>query len=391
MGQRDDQQEDEAGDRCNGAVCARAVGGGSGLQRMRCSRARDHAENGDRTVAVAFACEDKLAKRAAAEQSAAPADDGHAEQVPQPFGVGDGLTLKAKLDVGRDRNTLDQSAQQITAEDGDKDAAKGSEKTEFLEHNGITNTADHAKTALLRDSADDQADAEGNEPRRVHGTRAAFGGGEEGNTDKGEDKTEGEHNGEGEALNLALLIGPAEGEAILEEKRTEQDAEDEADQTDDGVQVAAADADNHAQRAAEEDQRADHNSRAEGEAEDGRTAALRLKLLADKGHEHRADNDTDDLGTEVLYNARLMQLGCAGDVAQEASDTEAHIFGVAKRSQYNCGGADEKSAEHDEPVALEEIFFFHTILSFCFLNARCDSFIFIKYNENGTVCQYTAC
>ena len=61
------------------------------------------------------------------------------------------------------------------------------------------------------------------------------------------------------AFRLHLAIGALQAEALLQEHDADQDAGDKADQTDHGVQVAAAQADDHTQRAAQEHQRADHD------------------------------------------------------------------------------------------------------------------------------------
>ena len=80
--------------------------------------------------------------------------------------------------------------------------------------------------------------------------------------------------GEGGALKLALVIGAAQREALLQEEHADEDADDEADEADNGVRIAAAETEQHPQRAAEEDQRADHDGSAENEAEHGELPAL---------------------------------------------------------------------------------------------------------------------
>ncbi len=60
-------------------------------------------------------------------------------------------------------------------------------------------------------------------------------------------------------------MGPAEVEAALQEEYPGGDAESEARQPCDAVEVPAGQAEDAAQRAAEEDQRSDHHEGAEDE------------------------------------------------------------------------------------------------------------------------------
>ena len=67
-------------------------------------------------------------------------------------------------------------------------------------------------------------------------------------------------------LDCFLLIRAVQREAEAQRERADHDTDDEARKTDKRVQVAAAEPDDHAQRAAEEHEPADHHEHAEQES-----------------------------------------------------------------------------------------------------------------------------
>ena len=88
---------DAADHKLTGLVLAVRVAGEAEVVRE--SRADDHTEHGHGAVAVALRRQDELTQRAAAEQHAAPADEHHAQQVPDVGAVGDGLQRKAEVEL----------------------------------------------------------------------------------------------------------------------------------------------------------------------------------------------------------------------------------------------------------------------------------------------------
>ncbi len=328
---------------------------------MAQSATDDHAENGDGRVGVTFAGQNELTQRTAAEQAAAPTDDRHAEHVPQPFGVSNGLTLHAEGQA--------VAEDQVAAHDGDDDANETCEQAKFSEHDCVTKTANHAKTASLCQCADNQRNDKGDVPRCILGAGAGQRGSEQSDGNRCDEQADHDDR-ECQTVSLGLLVSAAEGEALLQEDDADKDAEDEADEAHDGIHVAAADTDDHTQWAAEEDQRAHHDDDAKEETGEGGAAALGLKLLADESHDAGAGDDADDFRTEVGDDARSIFSGGTGglqahracDVAQEASDAEAHVLGVALAGQEHSRCTDEQAAKHDEPIAFEEIVFFHFYL-----------------------------
>ena len=161
---------------------------------------------------------------------------------------------------------------------------------------------------------------------------------------------------EGRALDLGRGVGPAQGEALFEEDHARQDADDEARQTDQGVEIAAADADDHAQGAAQEDQGPDHHQHAQEEAQEGGGPALTLELLEAEGRDQRAQDDAHDLRAEVLDRLGSVEAQSAGDIPLKAGDAEAHVFGIAQTGQQEGCRADQQTGQQDEPVLPKPFF-----------------------------------
>ena len=113
----------------------------------------------------------------------------------------------------------------------------------------------------------------------MHAAGTFFGELEDRRSGEPEDEQQHINDREGGAFGERLLIAAAEREALLEEHNAHENAHDEAHKTDKGVPVAAADTDDHTQRAAEEHQRADHNEHAEKEADHRGRAAAALEFL----------------------------------------------------------------------------------------------------------------
>ena len=134
-----------------------------------------------------------------------------------------------------------------------------------------------------------------------------------------------------------------------------------------GVEVAAADADDHPQGAAQEHQSADHHHHGHQEADHGGGAAPGLELLPQEGDHRGAQNQTDDLRTDVLDDAGAdlgvkagpLEIQSPGDVPQEAGDAEAHVGRVAEVGQQHGGGAHHQTCGNEQPVAFQKAFFFH--------------------------------
>ena len=310
---------------------------------MRKRSACDHAEHGDRGVAVAFAGKDQLPERAAAEEHRAPADEHHAERVPKMAAVGDGLHRKTKLELAK---------RKVADEHYDEDRNEAVEQFEILEHDAVTDAADHAEAGALRKRTDHKRDRKGDQHGRMHGARAGFAGLKERGNRDGKDQEPNHQRGQDAAFRLFKRVVAAKREAALDEPRADEDTEHEADQTHERVQVAAAEADDHAQRAAEERERADHHKCTEHEARCRRGARLCAELTLHKRHNESAQHEADDLRPDVLHLCSAVHPNAACDVAQEAGNAEAHVRRVAKQRQHDCRDAYDSTRDHNDPIYL---------------------------------------
>ena len=121
------------------------------------------------------------------------------------------------------------------------------------------------------------------------------------------------------------LLAATQAVAGLEELHADGDAHRQAGQAEDGVQVAAGQAQERAPGAAQEGQRADHGEHAQHEAHDGRRAGARPELAESERRDHGAEHETDDLRADVLHDGGAVQAQRAGDVALEAGHADAHV------------------------------------------------------------------
>lgn len=167
------------------------------------------------------------------------------------------------------------------------------------------------------------------------------------------------HGGERRPLERAGGVGALEVEAAAQEDDADADAEHEAEQTDHGVEVAAAETQHHAQRAAKEDERADHHERAEHEARGGEEPA--------RGRNSRPMSDIANApSTRPMISGRTyctfggaVQPDGTRDIALEAGNTEAHVAGVSKSGQRQRRESHGDAGGKDKPVL-----FFHVVFSF---------------------------
>jgi len=250
--------------------------------------------------------------------------------------VGNSLTFEAEVELAKD-----QVANQNCNDDGNEAVYQ----VELLEHDAVTDTTGHAEAAALCKSTNYQTCDEGDGERSTHGAGALGAEYEPSGNEDGQSGYYAKENGVDCAFKALLCIGTLEGEALLESDGTNKDTCDEANQTYDGVEVAAADTDNHAEGAAQEYQSADHNYHTQQEAGNGGRTANGLPFLLAKGHDHGTQSDTGDLRTYILYNCCAVKLYSAGDVSEEAGDAEAHVCGVAQHGQYYCCNTDYEASD----------------------------------------------
>ena len=163
------------------------------------------------------------------------------------------------------------------------------------------------------------------------------------------------------ALRLADGVGSFKREAVFEEQHADTDARDKADEAYQRVQITAAQTEHHPQRAAQKDQRADHDEHAQHESGRGGRARLRAELARCERHDERAQHQAQDLRAQILHLRGAVQAERARDVPLKAGDAEAHVGGVSQRGQRQGRDSDDDAGQNHEPVS-----FFHDILSFLF-------------------------
>ena len=130
---------------------------------------------------------------------------------------------------------------------------------QILEHHRVAQTADHADTGFLCQRANNQRDQQRDQERGVLGAGALLRELEQRGNSQEQDQQADHDSGQHRAVERLGGVVPLKREALADEDRAEEDTGGEAGQTDNGIQIAASQTQHHAQRAAEEGQRADHD------------------------------------------------------------------------------------------------------------------------------------
>ena len=145
--------------------------------------------------------------------------------------------------------------------------------------------AHHAQAGLLCQSAHHQSNEQGDDGRGVHRAGACLAGAEDGGDRQHQYQQHEHHRGKGGTLHQLGGIGALEAEATLEEQDTDDNADDEAGQTNQSIQVAATHTQNHPQGAAEKHQCANHNEGTQHEPGGRGGTGLRTELLTGQSHD----------------------------------------------------------------------------------------------------------
>ena len=190
--------------------------------------------------------------------------------------VSDGLQIEAQLEAAQ---------RQIADENGDEDGNEAIQQVIVLHQNGITDAAHHAQAGLLSQSAHHQSNEQGDDGRGVHRAGACLAGVEDGGDRQHQYQQHEHHHGKGGTLHQLGGIRALEAEATLKEHDTDEDADDEAGQTHQSVQVATAHTQNHPQGTTEEHQCTDHDEGAQHEPGGGGGTGLRTELLTGQSHD----------------------------------------------------------------------------------------------------------
>ena len=149
------------------------------------------------------------------------------------------------------------------------------------------------------------------------GAAAGFGEENEGGSRHQQDEHDHLNGGEQEAVQPGLGVGALQGIAALQEEHAGQDAQSEAQQTQQGVEVAAGQTQDHAEGAAQEHQAADHHKETQHKAGDGSTAALGGELTLEQGDAEAAQHQADDLRPDILHGGGPVQAQAACGIPQD--------------------------------------------------------------------------
>ena len=273
-------------------------------------------------------------------------------------GVGNGLRQEGE----GGEIAHDQVADQHHYEDGHG----APQQVGILQHKGITHAAGHAKAGTLSQGTHHQCSGEGHQHGSVHRAGALLRGVEQAGDQQSQGKQHQHNHRQHKALGLLGLIGTAQVEALLQEDGAHQCPDNEAQQTHEGVEVAATHTQQHTKRAAQKYQGADHHQRTHGKAGGGSGAGLGPELLTDEGHDAGAQDDADNLGADILHDLGTVQAHGTHDVTLEAGDAEAHVLGIAQGLQQQSRRAHHNARDNHQPVFLEKPF--HNVnnpFSFC--------------------------
>ena len=241
----------------------------------------------------------------------------------------------------------------VADQNSDKDGDETPQQVHILEHHRVAQTADHADTDFCASAPTTSAINKRDQERGVLGAGAFFRELEQRGNSQEQDQQADHDSGQYRAVERLGGVVPLKREALADEDRAKEDTGGEAGQTDNGVQIAASQTEHHAQRAAEEGQRADHDECAEHKAERRRRTGSCFPFLRGQRHQEAAEHKADDLWADILNFGSRMQTDSACNVALKARDAEAHVGRVAERRQHECRDADDNTGQNDE-----QIFFF---------------------------------
>ena len=290
---------------------------------MRECRADQHAEEGNRTVRRALACQNELTQRAAASQHSRKADNIHAKNVPQVLGMRDRLTGKTEVET---------AVHDIIDRHHGKQSRDNADKIEILHQDEVADAACKAHTALLRERTDNERHDQRKDNRRMLAARAL--GADRVSAGRYADYEQNcQQDWQNGAADWLGLIGTAERKAFLEEERAGRHAACKADERDPCIQVTGGHTQHHAERAAEEHECADHHRSAQNKTHHRRRTGSGLVLPGQQRQQERAADKANDLRAEILHRSRSVQLERARCIADKAGNADRHVGRVAVNCQ----------------------------------------------------------
>ena len=118
-------------------------------------------------------------------------------------------------------------------------------------------------------------------------------------------------------------------------------------------QVAAAEAQHHAQRAAQKDQCTDHHNGTQQKTHHRRRTSGRAILFGCHGNQERAADKADDLRAEILNGCSGVQFERACRVADETGHADCHVGRVARHGQKHDQKSDDHTGQGQLPCFVE--------------------------------------
>ena len=261
------------------------------------------------------------------------------------LGMGDGLTIEAGLEVTRS-DAVDKHSHE--------NAHDGNEQREILHEEQVADATHEADARLLGQGANDKSDNQGDGNGSMLGARA-FGARSEHGGRNADDEQNDEHDGKHGAGHLARVGFATQREAALQEQGARDSASGQAHQANPSVQVAGSHADNHAQRAAQEDQGTNHHDEAQDEANHGRRTRRRAEFLRGQGNQERAHHEAHNFGAEILHGSSRMQLQGARHIADEARGANGHVRRIAEERERGNKRAHKHANDGKSLLRIEKL------------------------------------
>ena len=234
----------------------------------------------------------------------------------------DGLEREAEVELAHG---------EVADQRDDEDGNKAIEQVEVLEHERVTQAADHAEPALLRERANNERDDKRDPERRAHRARALFRELEQRGHGDDEDQQRGHHSRQHAALRLVRFVRALERKALLRLAMPSRIPPVKPIRPTSALRSppprrSTMRSGQPRNASAPMTTNAPSTKRIAGEE-----PARAFEFLAGNAHDERAEHEANDLRADILHLCRAVQAHRAGNIAQKARDAEAHVRGVAER------------------------------------------------------------
>ncbi len=321
----------------------------------------EHAQHKDGCVTISLAGQKKLAAGTTAGQAEGQTRQRHPQEIPEVHRVGDRLRFKTRFELPQD---------EIDSQRRENEGDESRQQVRLPEQDEVTDGAHGAESTPLGEKPDeetkDERDGQGRmqRSRTLHTVKEHPALGLAGYL--GEDQHEQQQARHEERQHPARRgVGPLGASEIVppfQEQRPDPDAEAKAQQTENGIAVAACQTERRPPGASQKNERPDHGENAEYKADDRRGAESGAELPEEGGRRQGTENKSHDLGTDILHQIGPVQAKGAGDVPLEAGDADPHIAGIAHFLKQRGHYADRDPDADNAPRSGEDVLkSFHVI------------------------------